>query len=334
MTSPYKVWPGLQSHPLGEAALALRVQYEALKKPPTRLSPLIAMSDPERTPDILSWAKSLPEHCAVIYRFHKFDKGLAKNLRALTKKRHQQLLTRQTLIDTHPDSSCDGHHFIRNTDLAVLSKFAALYPEKLLTLAALKEGHYQSPLPPLDGLFVSSTFPSQSPSAGEPIGVDTLRKKAESLDAPVFALGGVTLETVKQLTQTKIAGIACVGALNSQIEKSLIKEQKVKFMDKLKISKTITDDTIQFVATLADVSDKAVLDMRLMSKGVYNAYHTGVPKSMGGKGVGTALVKTMVEDASIEGYKIHPGCPFVAIWFKRKPEWAEMAAENPALYKR
>jgi predicted GNAT family acetyltransferase len=34
----------------------------------------------------------------------------------------------------------------------------------------------------------------------------------------------------------------------------------------------------------------------------------------------------MVEDARHHGYRVVPGCPFVAKLFERKPEWAEGVA--------
>jgi len=48
-----------------------------------------------------------------------------------------------------------------------------------------------------------------------------------------------------------------------------------------------------------------------------------VPSEIGGRGVGKALVQAMVEDARASGYRVMPGCPFVAKLFERKPEWAE-----------
>jgi len=66
--------------------------------------------------------------------------------------------------------------------------------------------------------------------------------------------------------------------------------------------------------------------MKRVGDNLFNANHTGVPKSMGGKGVGKALIRAMAEDARAEGYKVIPGCPFVAAMFKRFPDWAEGVA--------
>lgn len=319
MRSPYKIWAGLKTHPLGKAALDLRERYEAAGHS-TRLSPLIAMSDPVRTPDILAWAEALPEHCAVIYRYDKFDKDIAAKLRALTQARRQQLLIRS---ETYMGPS-EGFHFRRGTELNTIKALRKSHPQTLMTLAAIKTGEYSTAPPPLDGLLVSAIFTSQSPSAGTPIGIENLKAKVHQYRMPIYALGGITVETVSALKQTGIAGIAAVGALTHNKKKRPPLPET-----NLRIKKEETNETLTFKAKIEGSGGEAVLNLRKVSEGVYNAHHTGVPKSMGGKGVGTALVKAISEDAQKEGYKIIPGCPFVAVWFKRKPDWARMAALNP-----
>lgn len=322
MASPYKIWAGLQSHPLGVEALELRERFNA-SGIYCRLSPLIAMSDPKRTPDVLGWAKSLPNHCAIIYRYDVFDAEIAKALRALTLKNQQQLIMRSEIVP----AACDGIHFKRHSDIHQIIRQRHRHPEALLTLAALKMQTYSTTLPALDGLLVSAVFPSQSPSAGEPIGVNALRAKTAQIDNPVFALGGINEKTVLQLKGTGIAGIAAIGALTKK--EKLMKQPAEKQKPNVSISKKDNGGTVQFIATINGSSEEAVLDMRKVSQDLYNAHHTGVPKSMGGKGVGTALVKAMSEDAQSLGYKVIPACPFIAAWFKRKPEWAKMAALTP-----
>lgn len=52
--------------------------------------------------------------------------------------------------------------------------------------------------------------------------------------------------------------------------------------------------------------------------------HTLVPPEIGGRGVAMELVKAIVEDARAEGFKIVPMCSYVAVAFKRHPEWADL----------
>ena len=54
--------------------------------------------------------------------------------------------------------------------------------------------------------------------------------------------------------------------------------------------------------------------------------HTGVPKALGGMGVGVALVKRAVEDARRDGIKIIPLCPFAKAQIQKHAEWQDVLA--------
>ncbi len=56
--------------------------------------------------------------------------------------------------------------------------------------------------------------------------------------------------------------------------------------------------------------------------------HTEVPQALGGKGVGSALVKGVLEMIEKEDLKIAPLCPFVAAYMKRHPEWKKLLAKG------
>ena len=56
--------------------------------------------------------------------------------------------------------------------------------------------------------------------------------------------------------------------------------------------------------------------------------HTEVPQALGGKGVGSALVKGVLEWLEKEDLKIAPLCPFVAAYMKRHPEWKRLLAKG------
>ncbi len=49
--------------------------------------------------------------------------------------------------------------------------------------------------------------------------------------------------------------------------------------------------------------------------------HTEVPKALEGKGVGSKIMKLVLEDAQKLGLKVIPLCPFAASYIKRHPEW-------------
>ncbi|MEL6810639.1 MAG: GNAT family N-acetyltransferase [Bacteroidota bacterium] len=66
----------------------------------------------------------------------------------------------------------------------------------------------------------------------------------------------------------------------------------------------------------------------IRAKGAVYLTHTEVPKVLEGKGVGSALVKSVLHILKEEGSKVAPLCPFVAAYIKRHPEWKEILAPN------
>lgn len=54
--------------------------------------------------------------------------------------------------------------------------------------------------------------------------------------------------------------------------------------------------------------------------------HTGVPKQIEGRGIGSALVSAAVSHAIEEGIRIVPVCWFARGWLERHPEVAARAS--------
>lgn len=54
------------------------------------------------------------------------------------------------------------------------------------------------------------------------------------------------------------------------------------------------------------------------------ADHTGVPDDLAGHGVGSALVRALIDDARQNNFKIVPLCPFVRAQYARHPEWSDV----------
>ena len=179
---------------------------------PSRLSPLIFMTDSERVPDVVAAAQKLPRGTAIIYRHfgsaHRFVD--AEALRQVTFERGQQLL-----IGNDPELAievgADGVHFRRDAKLNAPTLWRQRCPDWLISMAGIKSGDYAGELSILDGLLISSIFPSQSPSAGQPIGVSKFADKVKSLPAPIFALGGVNKNTAPKLLGSGAAGVAGIG---------------------------------------------------------------------------------------------------------------------------
>ncbi len=54
--------------------------------------------------------------------------------------------------------------------------------------------------------------------------------------------------------------------------------------------------------------------------------HTGVPEALSGQGVGSKLVRGVLEALRAEGAKVVPRCGFVAAYVERHPEYRDMVA--------
>ncbi|MBI5909779.1 MAG: N-acetyltransferase [Betaproteobacteria bacterium] len=58
--------------------------------------------------------------------------------------------------------------------------------------------------------------------------------------------------------------------------------------------------------------------------GVLTIMHTEVPAALGGKGVGSALVRGLLDIARAQGLKVVPKCPFVAGYIDKHPQYADL----------
>lgn len=56
--------------------------------------------------------------------------------------------------------------------------------------------------------------------------------------------------------------------------------------------------------------------------------HTEVPTTLEGKGIGSALVKAVLEDVKKKDLILVPLCPFVAAYIKRHPEWKSLVLKG------
>jgi predicted GNAT family acetyltransferase len=53
-------------------------------------------------------------------------------------------------------------------------------------------------------------------------------------------------------------------------------------------------------------------------------FHTEVPATLKGQGVGGKLARAALEFARAEGLKVVPQCPFIADYVRRHPEYADL----------
>jgi thiamine-phosphate pyrophosphorylase len=201
-------------------------QMEALSRTVARLRPwpvrgkplpnLLFFTDPERTPDPERVAERLPAGAAVVFRAFgaSYAAERGARLREITRRRGLRLLVGadETLA---LQVEADGVHLPERL-LPTLSDLRAAHPGWLITLAAHDmESALAGAEAGADALVVSPIFPSRSPSAGAPLGVEGLKRIVEAVETPVYALGGVHADTATLLLDTGIVGIAAVEALSA-----------------------------------------------------------------------------------------------------------------------
>ncbi|MEW6644383.1 MAG: GNAT family N-acetyltransferase [Pseudomonadota bacterium] len=63
-----------------------------------------------------------------------------------------------------------------------------------------------------------------------------------------------------------------------------------------------------------------------LQPGVITFVHTEVPKELGGKGVGSRLVKGALDQVRRDGLKVVPQCPFVRAYIEKHPAEADLLA--------
>ncbi|WP_404402217.1 GNAT family N-acetyltransferase [Pelagibacterium halotolerans] len=78
----------------------------------------------------------------------------------------------------------------------------------------------------------------------------------------------------------------------------------------------------------ADLGDgfEAEMTYRIRADGARIIDHTGVPKPFEGRGYALQLVRRAIADAREEDFRIVPLCPYVAVQFRRHPEWEDLRA--------
>ena len=54
--------------------------------------------------------------------------------------------------------------------------------------------------------------------------------------------------------------------------------------------------------------------------------HTEVPPALNGKGIGSALVRGVLDLARAQDLKVVPLCPFVAAYIAKHPDYADLLA--------
>jgi predicted GNAT family acetyltransferase len=63
-----------------------------------------------------------------------------------------------------------------------------------------------------------------------------------------------------------------------------------------------------------------------IADGVITFIHTEVPPELGGKGVGSKLIKGALDQVRAEGLKVIPECPFVKAFIEKHADYQDLLA--------
>lgn len=183
-------------------------------KPVPGIGPLPALlffTDPVRTPHPEAIAARLPASTAIVYRaFGAPDaEAVARRLKAIARARGLKLLIGQDAALARRVGA-DGVHLperlahragaLRRADPRWIVTSAA----HSLRAARRSQAH---------AVVISAIFPSNSPSAGAPLGPTRLATLVRAANRPAYGLGGVNDKTARRLLDAGLVGLAAVEGL-------------------------------------------------------------------------------------------------------------------------
>lgn len=182
---------------------------------PCRLPPLFFFTDPQRTPHPEDIAAHLPAGCGIVYR-HFGDSHAPSRARLLRKIARDNGLVLMIGEDEAlaQEVEADGVHLAQRSRGRAARVKDGL-PSGFLTIACHDAACLRTlPEDVFDAAFVSPVFASQSASAQgvESLGVKGVRALTERSALPLYGLGGITCDTITQLSTAGLAGVAAIEA--------------------------------------------------------------------------------------------------------------------------
>jgi thiamine-phosphate pyrophosphorylase len=182
--------------------------------PDPALPPLILMTDGERLADPIPVVETLPSGAAVILR-HYGDPGrdaLAFRLAAVCRARGLRLLIAED-AGLAIRVGASGIHLpesrMRRPGRAWRTRHR---PGWLVTAAAhSRNALMRAALAGVDAVLLSPVFPTRSHPGAAPIGPLRFAAWVRECPLPVYALGGVSLQSARRLASSGAAGFAGIG---------------------------------------------------------------------------------------------------------------------------
>jgi len=192
---------------------------EALSRTAARLRPwvwrgdplprLLFFTDPARVPDPEAVAERLPAGAGIVYR--PFDAPDAvergQRLARIAARRGLLLLAGADPVLAKAIGA-GGVHLPQRLARGAADIRSAHPPWRITAAAHDVEAVRAAQAAGVEAVVVSPVFPSRSPSAGAPLGVEGLTAMAASVVLPVYALGGVNAKTADALVGAGVYGLA------------------------------------------------------------------------------------------------------------------------------
>lgn len=178
------------------------------------LPSLLFFTDPARVANPEAVAERLPAGAGIVFRAFGAEDAVdqGRRLRAIADARSLILLA-GAHASLAEGIGADGLH-LPEASVAAIPRLRAEHARWLITAAAHNALAVQAAeRAGADAVVVSPVFASNSPSAGEPLGIEGLKDLVAVTALPVYALGGVRARTVTQLIGSGIVGMAAVEAL-------------------------------------------------------------------------------------------------------------------------
>ncbi|SDS16534.1 GNAT family N-acetyltransferase [Bradyrhizobium canariense] len=85
----------------------------------------------------------------------------------------------------------------------------------------------------------------------------------------------------------------------------------------------VTDNTTQHRFELA-VDGHIAASYYKIADGVITFVHTEVPPELGGKGIGSKLIKAALDQVRSDGLKVIAQCPFVKAFIDKNPAYQDL----------
>ncbi len=179
------------------------------------LPPLLALTDPQRTPDPVALAERLPAGSGLIYRHYGATDRFA-TARALARI----ALSRELVFLVSSDAAlaravdADGQHFPQARTVEALKARRRGDPGLFTSACHGHNALMRAAMCGVDAVLLSPILPSASPSAVRPLGLMRASGLVRQSRLPVYALGGIQAQSIRRLKGFGFSGVAAIGGLS------------------------------------------------------------------------------------------------------------------------